>query len=269
MLKGFGALFAETWKEYKLKLKLFLKIYFTFSVLIPIILLIIFGGLAAIAYNYEIMFLVYIFAFLGILAIIAIFVISGVATIYSALFAKDSKIKLSKVRNDSLKFFWRYLGLMVIMVLIAIVLIILAASSWSLVNFSYWTLLFSIPFTIALIAFFAYLAVYWAFSGYIILDENAKVILSLRKSFKTVKGKWWRTFGFLILIGLIILAVYFVIGILNLFFLPLMILGGKGIIIYNVISIIIRVIASAFITPVSVIFIKNLYIDLKKNKNKN
>ena len=263
MLKDFSILFKETWKEYKLKLKLFLKVYFTFSVLIPLALLVIFGGLAAIAYDYNLMPLVYIFAFLGILAIIAVSVIGTAATIYSALFAKDSKIKLSRVRDNSIKFFWKYLRLMIIIVLIALALVMLVVSSWSLTSLSYWTLLFSIPFTIALIIFFVYLAVYWAFSSYILMDENAKVIFSLRKSFNIVKGKWWRTFGFLILIGLIVLAAYVVIGILNIFFLPLMILGGKGVIIYYTITNIIRVIATAFISPLSIIFIKNLYLDMK------
>ena len=189
MLKDFSILFKETWKEYKLKLKLFLKVYFTFSVLIPLALLVIFGGLAAIAYDYNLMPLVYIFAFLGILAIIAVSVIGTAATIYSALFAKDSKIKLSRVRDNSIKFFWKYLRLMIIIVLIALALVMLAVSSWSLTSLSYWTLLFSIPFTIALIIFFVYLAVYWAFSSYILMDENAKVIFSLRKSFNIVKGK--------------------------------------------------------------------------------
>ena len=263
MLKDFSILFKETWKEYKLKLKLFLKVYFTFSVLIPLALLVIFGGLAAIAYDYNLMPLVYIFAFLGILAIIAVSVIGTAATIYSALFAKDSKIKLSRVRDNSIKFFWKYLRLMIIIVLIALALVMLVVSSWSLTSLSYWTLLFSIPFTIALIVLFIGLAIYWTFSCYILLDENTKVFLSLRKSFHLVKGKWWRTFGFIILVGLIVLGVYIIIGILQLLFTPLMILGGKGVIIYYTITNIIRVIATAFISPLSIIFIKNLYLDMK------
>src|SRR3989344_7201289 len=98
MLKNFGTLFSETWKEYKLKLKLFLKIYFTFSILIPLLLLVVFGGLAGIAYYSDLIFLTYIFAILGILAIIAVFTVGSVALIYASLFAKDSKIRLGKVR---------------------------------------------------------------------------------------------------------------------------------------------------------------------------
>ena len=231
--------------------------------------MVVFGGLAGIAYYSDLIFLTYIFAILGILAIIAVFTVGSVALIYASLFAKDSKIRLGKVREDSIKFFWRYLGLMALMILIVVFLAILAVGSWSLIILSYWTLLFSIPFTIALIVLFIGLAIYWTFSCYILLDENTKVFLSLRKSFHLVKGKWWRTFGFIILVGLIVLGVYIIIGILQLLFTPLMLLGTNGLIFYNVISLIFRVIASAFITPLSILFAKNLYLDMKKNKKKN
>ena len=46
--------------------------------------------------------------------------------------------------------------------------------------------------------------IYWSFGVYVLFDEKKGIVDSLKRSKEIVKGKWWRVFGYFILILLIL-----------------------------------------------------------------
>jgi hypothetical protein len=87
--------------------------------------------------------------------------------------------------------------------------------------------------------------VFWLFSPFILIKEKAGIIDSLKRSKKLVKGRWWMVFGYYLLFLLISIGAFFALS-----FIPF--------------------IGSFFeyliVVPFSILFFKNMYLDLKKNK---
>jgi len=48
-----------------------------------------------------------------------------------------------------------------------------------------------------------YLGIRWALAGPVLACEGRGIIESLRRSWTLVEGRWWRTFGILLLMGLV------------------------------------------------------------------
>ena len=58
------------------------------------------------------------------------------------------------------------------------------------------------------------LAIYWSVAAQAAVIEGYKPIAALRRSFRLVRGDWWRTFAVWILIGLVVFGLGIVLGLL-------------------------------------------------------
>lgn len=183
-MKSFGELFNESWKEYKTNFKVYSVIIFLF-LFIPSIIIVAAGiPLTAHIYNLDSNIdysFLEIFKPSLITPLILIWIISLIlqffvtaSFLYNSLFKKQNKVMTVKeTLSGGRKYFWKVFGFSVVT---AILLIFL-------------TLAFIIPGIIFMI--------FWIFAAYILVNENTGIIESLKKSYYLVKGRWWRTFGFL------------------------------------------------------------------------
>ena len=112
--------------------------------------------------------------------------------------------------------------------------------------------------------------IYWFLAVYIYFDSKKTVIGSLRASFYLVKGNWWRIFGYTILIFLLL----GIIGlILNLFTIPLSFyIEGLAdpsleLVFANFfIEDLVNFFNVLISVPFAVLFYKNIYLELRKEK---
>lgn len=222
--KGFGELFTDSWKEFGDKLVDFIKIYGLFY-LLPAVIIIIFGSIGV----FLTMFVAqdagdWVWAITIPLLIILAFILIFFFIIYSwslieASLSKKS-LKLSEYMSRAKKSFWKYLGFIIVMVFFTICLYLLLV----------------IPGII--------FSVYWVFAMFFLVGKDMKILESLGASFDLVRGRWWRVFGY----GLLLLLIAMPVLIISAF------IPGASLVLNFVIGI------------YGVIFFKNLYLDLLKNK---
>jgi len=112
--------------------------------------------------------------------------------------------------------------------------------------------------------------VYWTFAVYIFFYEKDGILVSLQKSKQLVKGNWWRTFGYLLLLILIVSIIEIIL------FTPIsiteaLIKSGEMTIsttyivlssLYELITNFISVLMYSFL----ILFFKNFYFALKNKK---
>jgi len=249
-MKGFGQLFVESWKEFFAKILIIFKVWaflllipsvvlaFIFIVLFVIILSVTGAGAGLVGLTglgtetsltniwqaLGFRFLIPLIS-LGVIFIIAIIVLSifmGISYINIG-FSKKKEQSFRKVFNQAKPYFWKYVGLFFVQMLALFGLF----------------LLFMVPGIIFM--------VYWIFSFYILIIEKKGIRGSLRKSKAVVRGRWWRVFGYGLLLSLIIGAASFIQ------FIPF-------------IGAIISLAMNFFFTPFIILFFKNFYLDLLVTK---
>lgn len=114
--------------------------------------------------------------------------------------------------------------------------------------------------------------VYWIFGIYILFDEKKGIRESLRRSREIVRGKWWRVLGNSLLIGLILIGIYFALTLISF---PTQIiynnaiLNGESIstqfiVLNSLLGWLSNFLISLISIPIPILFFKNLYFDLKK-----
>ncbi len=249
MKKGFGDLFSESWNEYFAKfisiLKVFLLLYvlpIVVFVIIAVIMIVFVLGISSLSgmaiSGFDVVDTInlvpsdltsqvsntIIIAFIPIVVIlllgfIALSLLSTLAYINIG-FSKNNNLPFKKAFKGGLKYFWIFLGLVIVQSLAVLGLFILLI----------------IPGIIFL--------VYWIFSPYVLFSENKGIIDSMKRSKALVKGRWWRVFGNFLLLSLIIIAISILLSFIPFF--------GK-------------MITYLFTTPFTIIFFKNLYLDLRTN----
>jgi len=254
MEKGFGELFVNSWKEYGEKfipiLKIFLFLYlipviafFIISAIIIIILLAIPGissiplSGAAIAQNItnidyfsidyfkdlglglSVLIPVGILFFILYITLIVLFILMSISFIHIG-FTKETSVK--KIIKASKSYFWKYVGLTLLISLALLGLFILLI----------------IPGII--------FSVFWIFSTYVLIKEKKGITESMKRSKEIVRGRWWRVFGFSLLLILMAGAVNYILR-----YIPF---GG--------------LVATLVITPYIILFFKNFYLDLSSNMPK-
>ena len=246
MEKGFGDLFSESWNEYRRNFKLFFMLLL-WLVFVPALIIFIIGmGLPDVSDvanpidALKILFsspFTYILAVLGFVKII-LYLILSVSLIYFVFYNKRIKSYGEAIRGG-MNYFWGYLGLNIVLVFLLFFLF----------------LLLIIPGILFL--------VYWTFAFYILIGENKGIWESMKESKKLVRGRWWKVFGYALLFFLILAAISLVLSI------PSIIVGlvtSKGNIFVSALSLITNWIISLLFTPLSVLFFKNFYLELKKGK---
>ncbi|MEK6889271.1 MAG: hypothetical protein AABW80_04160 [Nanoarchaeota archaeon] len=259
---GFGDLFSKSWKEYKGNFKpiFFLMLIF---VGIPLTVVNIYGARFFIE-NRDLLLSLQnaegsvvagqlfssspelVFALLA-LSVISILLLIFVQAGLIEVGMKKEKYSFKEIISGAKGKYWKFLGFIIVL---AIFLVLL-------------TILLIIPAIIFL--------VYWIFATYILFEGKKGIIGSLKESFALVRGKWWKVFGYSLLLLVIIIAVNFVFGLIAL---PASLDSGFDPIEFSegsfklgvVLSIISKFLGNLFAIPFSIIFYKNFYFSLRKKK---
>ena len=204
-----------------------------------------------------------------------LFIISLFIGYFGMLGIMVASFKPKFTYSDSVKgakrFYWRSIGLMILLfvffLLIALAGGILIAIGVALASISNIVgIIFVLLVALIFFGFFIWISVDLTFSNFILVNENKSIFASLSGSFKLLKEKWWVTFGRFILFALcafvlfvlMFLIFYLVGGIFNGVNSQTSMESLKGFI-WNLISYFV-------LFPIYILFIKNLYLNLKKNK---
>ncbi len=299
--KGWGDLFVESFKEYGQKFKTFLLV-FIFLFLIPlfivgVIVMILFfmvfaipslsgmtiSGLASqetielishspststmsllLGVFIAIIFVIFILAFILLTTLINLsYIIIGFSS---------KEIGAKKAVKQGWKYFWRYLFLWVLIMLIFIALfipdvifILITVFAWSSFNMGLkiFFILLDVLLFFAGVIFWIMITNYLIFSQYVLIKENTRIVESMRKSWKMVKGRWWKVFGYALLFGLVMsgfsLAFSMILlpfNFLGSLFFPLGMISGFLPYAFNYL----------FLIPFSILFFKNFYLSLKEGR---
>lgn len=221
----FGDLFSKSWGEYKQNFGTILKIFLVLS-LIPSLILII------VALNDNFSILVWIFSFI----FIVLSFIMTISIIYLSIYQKKNVMNFGESVKGGLGYFWKYflLTLLIVVCLIPLFLLLI------------------IPGII--------FAIYWVFAPYVLIKENVGPWEAMKRSKVIVNGRWWGTFGYMVLLMIVITLIQlpFRIGIIFSY------MGNN--IAFSLISSIIPLFAFLITTPLTIFFMKNFYLDRKGGK---
>lgn len=302
MGKRFGEILTDSWKEYKDNWKVYSKMMLLLSVIpfIIVFLIEIFFMRDILFYQYTAdgtLTLATIFSmrFLLFVILTIITAILGVwlqaSLLYNSLYRKKH-MNVKESLFGGKKYFWRYLGLTLLIILIIFIIafivaiiitigVVLVAALGIANPISIIIVLILILLVIAAIIFALYLGINWTFSVYILIGENKRILDSLKLSKMLVRGRWWKTLGYLILFGLILIGVYIIVMIIVLLinviinpgYLSSIMAGNISLDINSNLFIINQIVKNIFImiltliiTPFSIVFIKNLYLSWKGSK---
>jgi len=233
--KGWGTLFIESWGEYFKKflpiLKIFLLFYllpfFVFALIAAVFLIAVLGTAGALNAASDTAQLentlltsialaplvIIVSIFLLVMIVLGVFMNLGLIHIG---FTGEKSTK--RTINTAKKYFWPYFGLSVLLFFALVGLYILL-------------IIPGVIFTI-----------YWIFSPYILVKEKTGIMESLRRSMRLVKKfGWWRTFGYVLLFGIILWVITIIL---------------QRIPIVEYLYILVTV-------PVAILFYKNVYLKLK------
>jgi hypothetical protein len=180
--------------------------------------------------------------------IISVFLTLFVSAGFISTTLKKSKFSSSELIENAKPRYWKYFWFSIVLVIFIFLL----------------TLLLIIPGII--------FGIYWIFASYVFFDRKEKIRASLRQSREIVKGRWWNTFGYLILLGLILIGFSIVMGIIQLPTMVIMILKIFSntnlsfglLIVSSLLNLIANFILSLVSAPFSALFLKNFYLEMKK-----
>ncbi len=132
----------------------------------------------------------------------------------------NGKMKVGEATRGALKYFWRYLGILVLIILVWILLLlpgglltILDVLFWSSMTLGIKVLMVLLTVILYLggAIYGVYLMVGWTFSGIVLVGENRGAVDSLKRSRQLVRGRWWLVFGYLLLYSLVFGFAYFIV----------------------------------------------------------
>jgi hypothetical protein len=208
-----------------------------------------------------------------------LFYIWLLSIVYLSIYNETGGMKGKQAIKDSLKYFWNYLGLTIILGLIfsAILMPFYAGLFISalLKNNAIGILIFIVCAIITLIPA-VFFGVKLLFSSFIMFKENIGIIESIKSSYELTKGKWLKTFGYLIVVSLIFSIIFLVIY--GIFYLAIIIffaivfaaiLVGMGVfallmlLLVAIVMIVIFEVIYALYSLLPFLVSKNLYLELK------
>jgi len=259
---SFGEVFGRSWKEYKAN---FNSIFILMSVfvLVPGLLIILINfltigndvNLQKILLNPSLVNMgkseAYFFIFGLLMSIVSIFLLLLTEAGLIDISLRKSKYSFKELRDNGLN----SLGKFIIFNLVLMIFL------------GFLFLLLIIPGII--------FAIYWIFAVYVFFGEKKGILYSLRKSMEIVKGRWWRVFGYSILMILIMVGINIAASLITLpttiIYLINLTMGqeiSSGLFILNsILEVIAGFVGNLISIPLFVLFFKNLYLDMKKSKN--
>jgi hypothetical protein len=262
---NFGKLFNKSFEEYKGNLKELMKFMLIFvgmllvvATLFDIIVLIADPEIFEIMStpelldqfnqgNIELPF--YYVAITSIFSLVTLFLTLFISAGLISTSLKKSKFSFKEIVENAKSRYWQFFGFSFVLGIFILLL----------------TLLFIIPGII--------FGVFWVFAAYVFFDEKKDIMGSIKESKKIVKNRWWKTFGYILLFGLVSLLIIIVASIIQLptsvMTLLSVISGSKmslGLLIASsILSLIYTFVYTAVITPLSALFFKNFYLEMKKS----
>ncbi len=258
----FKEILGMSWQDYKINFNSIFR-FTIFFVLIPLVALtafqLIWIGFDANLLKYSLnpyveenigLSGIYFLSFSSILGIVYLFI---TLFAYSGLTFASLKKKFSfkDLIREGKSHYWGYFGLIIVECIFLFGL----------------TLLLVVPGVIFL--------VYWSLSAYVYGDEKIGILKSLKRSRQLVRGNWWRVFGYLILIFLIMGAIGLILSLIasppTAYGAMLNLRGNSSslglLVLSSLMDIISRFINRLTITPFLILFLKNLYLELKNEKS--
>ncbi len=154
-------------------------------------------------------------------------VLSVLMTVALILAINDNSITAKEAYRRAWPYFWRYIGLSLLMSIIM------------MVGF----LLLIIPGII--------LSVWFAFATFVLVLENGAIVESLKKSREYTRGKWWAIFGRLIAMSVFVLLLSMLISTISVF-LP-----------NHVVTEALVTALTVLLTPIAVVYVYLLYKEVK------
>ena len=157
------------------------------------------------------------FIILGAVVLIIFYYFFHLFITYISVYNEKGKISFKDASRNCRKYFWKFLWLIFLLIVIIYValLVPIGIGILFLVLFREVLVLGILILVLLVICGFVlmtYLSVRLIFSPYILLRENKGVIESFKISSRLVKGKWWKSFGYLILFSLVIMGLSSVVS---------------------------------------------------------
>lgn len=186
-------------------------------------------------------FFVYIFLF-GLISFI-FFIIFEAGLIKESI---SGKFNFHKTINSGRNNFWRLI--------------------WFFIVVAFFLMLLFLALIIPGIIF----AIYWSVAIFVYFDGKKTVIESLRVSFSMIKGNWWKIFGYSLLMVFLYVITSLIFGLISLStelsIYSLENPSAKLLILNVILNSISNFLYNLIIIPFSILFYKNIYIELKKKK---
>ncbi|MEK6934235.1 MAG: hypothetical protein AABW75_05160 [Nanoarchaeota archaeon] len=259
---GFGEVFGKSWKEYKVNFRSIF-IFMSIFILIPGLLVILFNifsignnaNLQKILFNPSLVNMgkseAYFFIFSLLMSLVAMFLLLLTEAGLINVSLGKNKYSFKELRDGGLNSLGKF-------IIFSLVLMIFLGGLF---------LLLIIPGIIFVI--------YWIFAVYVFFGEKKGILYSLRRSMEIVKGRWWRVFGYSILMILIMVGINIAASLITLpttiIYLINITMGkeiSSGLFILNsILEVIASFVGNLISIPLFVLFFKNLYLDMKKSKN--
>jgi hypothetical protein len=262
----FGSIFGKSFKEYKINFKesskfilLFIGLPSLLLLLIEIVMLFadptlfsaINSSMSAAALLGKVVKTPLYFRIISyFFTLVSIFLMVFVSAGFISTTLKKDKFSFRELVRNAKPRYWQYFGLSVVLLIFIILL----------------TLLLIIPGII--------FGVYWVFASYIFFDRKEKIMPSLKQSREIVKNRWWKTLGYALLIGLIIIGFAILISIIQLPTTIIMTINALGsttnslglLIAYLILNFITSLLVTLISVPLPILFFKNFYREMKGNK---
>ncbi len=216
---------------------------------------------------------------------IVLFFLSFLAYIgnFAASFKKN-KFSFKEALEAAKKNYWSFIGLMIIIYLILLAITFVLMLIIILLSILFTVVLHSLlaAFILAILVILAFFTLMYFFvklsiAPYSLVDQRRGVGEALNSSWRLTKNNWWRIFGyclFFLLVMAVLWAILYLIEIVVLLGAGIGLVGGGEVsqlsgmifLIFVIFWIIYQVILDFVIIPVSLLFFKNVYLDLKKGK---
>jgi len=227
--------------------------------------------------NYVIIIFIVVFLVGIIMAIFGLFLY---LTIYFAsLYNEKGKMTFSQAARGGIKYFWKFIGLTLYIILIILLIYLPATLSMLLAILTFATgiialgilfVLLSVGLFIGGLILTVYLTISWAFSLFVIIRENTGIREAMRRSRLIIKGRWWKVLGYMIVISLIAMLINLGVSVpayvINRIF---SIIYANSVVIYfiieQIVSQIFGIIGAIVSVPLTVLYLKNFYLDLRTN----
>jgi len=203
---------------------------------------------------------------------VALIMLLALSSIISALL-KGGKFNFSEAVKLGKKNYWRLFAFLIVYIFFLACLfvpgaLLIACVLWQFLE----------PYFLILAALFVILGitfmVFWIFGYFVFIDNGSKgIIKALKDSYRLVKGRWWKTFGYYILFSLIMFLIILCFSI------PSLVIQGivsaeiakaqlsLGMYSANLwVSQICEILSFFIVFPLSLLFLKNMYLEWKKRR---